>query len=175
MTPTPPRALLDTCVLYPPILRDFLLALAARGVFQPLWSDAIAAEWLHLARRDGAADVPAILARMRARWPAGCVAPGDPALLDLPDRGDRHVLAAAIAGHAHLIVTANLRDFPPRALGPYGLHARSPNDFVMDLWLAAPSTVEHEVAALWPGLSGRALRQALKKAGLSRLGKAQEH
>ncbi len=168
------RVLLDTCVLYPPILRDFLLALAARGLFEPLWSDGIAAEWLHLSSRDGAVGVPALLARMEARWPNGKVAPGDPALLDLPDSGDRHILAAAIAGHADLILTANLRDFPPRALGPYGLRARSPDDFAMDMWLSAPAVVEGEVAALWPALEGRALRNALKKAGLPRLGKALE-
>ena len=168
------RVLLDTCVLYPPMLRDFLLGLAAQGLFQPLWSDGIAAEWLHLAARDGAVGVPALLARMSARWPDGKVAPGEPALLALPDTGDRHILAAAIAGQADLILTANLRDFPPRALGPHGMRARSPDDFTMDLWLAAPAIVEGEVAALWPGLSGRALRNALKKAGLPRLGKALE-
>ena len=165
------RILLDTCVLYPPMLRDFLLALAARGLFVPLWSDGIAAEWLHLAARDGARDVPALLARMAARWPEGKVGPGAPDLLDLPDRGDRHVLAAAIAGRADLILTANLRDFPPRALGPHGLRARAPDDFAMDLWLEAPGIVEAEVAALWP-LEGRDLRRALRKAGLPRLGKA---
>lgn len=168
------RVLLDTCVLYPPMLRDFLLALAARGLFQPLWSDGIAAEWLHLAARDGAEGVPALLGRMAARWPEGKVAPGDPLVLDLPDTADRHVLAAAIAGRADLILTANLRDFPPRVLGPHGLRAQSPDDFAMDLWLAAPAIVEGEVSALWPGLTGRALRNALKKAGLPRLGKALE-
>jgi len=169
------RVLIDTCVLYPPILRDFLLALAARGLFQPLWSDAIAAEWLHLAARDGAVDVPALLARMATRWPEGKVGPGEPALLDLPDRGDRHVLAAAIAGRAEVILTDNLRDFPARALAPHAIKARAPDDFVMDLWLDHRDAVEGEVAALWHGLSGRELRRALKKAGLPRLGRALEH
>lgn len=168
------RVLLDTCVLYPPMLRNLLLALAARGLFDPLWSDGIAAEWLHLAARDGAMGVPALLDRMAARWPDGKVAPGDPAVLELPDSGDRHILAAAITGRADLILTDNLRDFPARALAPHGLRARAPDDFAMDLWLTARAPVEAEVAALWPALEGRPLRNALKKAGLPRLGKALE-
>ncbi|MCC5987146.1 MAG: PIN domain-containing protein [Pararhodobacter sp.] len=170
-----PRALLDTCVLYPPLLRGFLLALADRGLFAPLWSEAIGAEWLHLAARRG--DLPgadAALRAMQARWPEAQLPAAEAGHLDLPDAGDRHVLAAAISGRAELIVTANLRDFPRRLLAPYGLHARAPDDFAMDLWLAAPAPVEAEVARLWPGLEGRARRRALGKAGLARLGRALE-
>lgn len=169
------RVLIDTCVLYPPLLRNLVLGLAARGLFTPLWSQAIAAEWLHLAGQRGETGVADSLARMRARWPEGCAAPGEPELLDLPDPGDRHVLAAAIVGGAGQILTANLADFPPRLLAPHGLRAVAPDDFIMALWLAGRGPVEQEVAALWPGLAGRDLRRALKKAGLPRLGKALEH
>ncbi|MFN3954813.1 MAG: RSP_2648 family PIN domain-containing protein [Pararhodobacter sp.] len=169
------RVLIDTCVLYPPLLRNLVLGLAERGLFQPLWSDAIAAEWLHLAARRGEDAVPAILARMQARWPEGCAPAGHPELLDLPDSGDRHVLAAAIAAGAGQILTANLADFPPRILAAHGLCAVSPDDFVMAHWLAGRAAVEGQVAALWSGLSGRDLRRALRKAGLPRLGKALEH
>ena len=36
---------------------------------------------------------------------------------------DRHLLAAAICGHADAIVTFNLSDFPPAALAPFGIEA----------------------------------------------------
>jgi hypothetical protein len=38
-------------------------------------------------------------------------------MIELPDRDDRHVLAAAIRCDASVIVTLNLGDFPSQALG----------------------------------------------------------
>jgi predicted nucleic acid-binding protein len=172
------RVMLDTCVLYPAVLRDFLLGLAARGLFVALWSDGVAAEWLHLvARRNPTelAEVNALLRRMAARWPEGRTAPGEPEVLDLPDPADRHVLAAAIAGRADLILTDNWRDFPCPILAAHGLRAAKPDDLTLQLWLDAPEAVSAEVSALWPGIGGRDLRRALRKAGLPRLGKALEH
>lgn len=51
--------------------------------------------------------------------------------LTLPDPDDRHVLAAAIAGHADLIVTFNLKDFPADTLGPHRIKALHPDDFIL--------------------------------------------
>ena len=48
----------------------------------------------------------------------------------LPDEKDRHVLAAAIAGHADAIVTFNLADFPSDILKEFGIEAQHPDQFV---------------------------------------------
>ncbi|WP_233509874.1 PIN domain-containing protein [Actinomadura craniellae] len=52
--------------------------------------------------------------------------------LKLPDPGDRHVLAAAIRANAQVIVTSNLKDFPAEDMDPWGIEAKSPDDFVLD-------------------------------------------
>jgi hypothetical protein len=176
------RVLIDACVLYPNVLREIVLGVAATGVFVPLWSPRILDEWRHAAARlgpEGAVFAAGEVALLRARWPDAEVtpAPGLEATLDLPDLADRHVLAAAITGGAGLILTQNLRDFPARALSVHGLRARAPDDFLMDLWLADPAGVEAPVArvrAETERLSGRAQppRALLRRVRLPRLGKA---
>jgi hypothetical protein len=39
------KAALDTCVIYPPVLRALLLRVARAGLYQPLWSERILEEW----------------------------------------------------------------------------------------------------------------------------------
>ncbi len=115
------KALLDACVLYPTVLREILLAVAARGLYTPLWSDRILEEWARATRKlgpEGEIQARGEVAALRAAWPAAAVppAPGIAARLWLPDPDDIHVLAAAIAGSADAIVTFNAADFPRQTL-----------------------------------------------------------
>lgn len=50
----------------------------------------------------------------------------------LPDPDDRHVLAAAIKAGAQVVVTINLKDFPPATLADWALEAKHPDAFVLD-------------------------------------------
>ena len=49
-----------------------------------------------------------------------------------PEPDDRHVVAAAIVGHANAIVTFNTKDFPTAVLVPYGIEVQHPDEFLMN-------------------------------------------
>lgn len=53
--------------------------------------------------------------------------------LVLPDPDDCHVLAAAIKASAQVIVTYNVADFPADYLARWGIEAKTPDDFILDL------------------------------------------
>jgi hypothetical protein len=54
---------------------------------------------------------------------------------------DRHVLAAAIAGRADMLVTENLRDFPPESVAPLGITVAGQDDFLLGLLELYPDAV----------------------------------
>ena len=39
------RVLIDACVLYPTVMREVVLGVAAQGLFTPRWSPRILEEW----------------------------------------------------------------------------------------------------------------------------------
>jgi hypothetical protein len=47
------------------------------------------------------------------------------------DSKDRHVLAAAVRGGAHAIITDNVRHFPPASVKPYDIEVLAPDDFLI--------------------------------------------
>jgi len=116
---TPVVAILDANVLYSASLRDVLLQLAFAGFYQARWSADIDEEWkrnLLVARPELAERIERTQAVMRRAVPDALVTGYGAHIpnLVLPDPDDRHVLAAAIAAEAEVIVTFNTRDFPMR-------------------------------------------------------------
>ena len=63
------------------------------------------------------------------------------AAIALPDKDDRHILAAAIKAQAGVIVTFNLDDFPAAATRKHGVEAQHPDDFVTHLIDLSPAAV----------------------------------
>ena len=108
------------------------------------WTDAIHEEWIrNLAANTQNLSVERLTETrnlMKRVLPAADVTDYEKHIpqLTLPDPGDRHVLAAAIAGCASHIVTWNLADFPAETLTPHHVSAQNPDDFLMDLYAAAP-------------------------------------
>ncbi len=137
-------ALLDTCVLWPSLQRDFLLSLAVEGLYRPLWSEAILEELeFHerkkLTTRRGLPELEAaqraahLLERMREAFPDAVVLGWESleGTYGLPDFNDEHVVAAAHMGGAGAIVTHNVKDFP-RARVPASIHVLHPVDFLFN-------------------------------------------
>jgi hypothetical protein len=54
---------------------------------------------------------------------------------------DRHVLAAAVRGHANVIVTSNLRDFPSTACEPWDVEVQHPDTFLLYELELAPAVI----------------------------------
>jgi len=146
--------LLDACVLAPMPLCDLLLRLAEEPAFyRPLWSEQILHETgevlvnkLH--RTSGQRDRR--LAMMREHFPEANVEV-PPELIDavtcIPDPKDRHVMAAAITGHANAIVTLNNRDFPVECLKQYDIKHQTPDEFLVHQFHLNPELVLEKIDA----------------------------
>lgn len=153
------RAFYDANVLYPSELRNLLMYLALTGLFQAKWSAAVHEEWISSLLRKRPDLSREKLERVRMlmdKHATDALVTGYEDLIPglcLPDPADRHVLAAAIRGRADVIVTMNLKDFPPEVLAPLGLEAQHPDEFILHLLDLAPGPV---IAA------AQAHRQSLK-------------
>lgn len=176
------RLLMDACILYPTVLREILVGVAQAGGFVPLYSDRLLEEWARAAARnapESAGVARTEIALFRVAFPTGCITPalGAEDALSLPDKDDLHVLAAAIEGKAEAVLTVNLRDFPTRTLGRYGLLVRTPDSVLLELFQGGAGNVADVVEAVrarTEAISGQAqpLKPLLKRAGLPRLAKA---
>ena len=133
-------SVLDSCVLYPPSLRDLFMWLATAIVYQPRWTEDIHDEWISNVLTDNPEITPAQLERTRRLMDKV----SDECLvtdyekhipsLTLPDPDDRHVLAAAIEAKASVIVTFNLSDFPASILKAYHIRAMHPDKYLVSLF-----------------------------------------
>ncbi len=110
---------IDANVFYGARLRSLILYLAQTKLFRARWSARIHDEWTSNVAAKRGIDI-AKLNRTRAlmdRAVPDCLVTGYEKFegaIDLPDRDDRHVVAAAMLARADLIVTFNQRDFPRR-------------------------------------------------------------
>lgn len=131
------KAVLDTNVIYPVVIRDLLFWFAHYELYTPKWSNHIFEEWKSVMERKGVsvADATKRVHVANLAFPDALVHNYEGLLenLKLPDPDDCHVLAAAIKVNANVIVTNNLKDFPEDYLETFGLKVKSADDFLTDI------------------------------------------
>ena len=171
-------ALLDACVLYPLAMADALMSLSTTGLYAAKWTRRIEEEWisaLELDRPDLESRLDLRRDAMREAVPDWEVEEGAwlplEGGLQLPDPKDRHVLAAAIAGHADCIVTANLKDFPSVITSPLGIEVIHADQFIVAQWDLDPLVVVaafKRMRARWkkPQASASDFASAMDRGGL---------
>ncbi len=131
--------------MFPMLVRDVLLTLAAHEFFSPKWSPRIREEWTRnlIARmtdRDGGdiarSKVARIAAAVESAFPDALVEIELPesSILDPVDAKDRHVVVTAMVAKADAIVTFNVTDFAaPHLSESLQIEVIHPDDSVMDL------------------------------------------
>lgn len=143
----PVTAVYDANILYRAPLRDLLIRLAQTGLVRARWSRTIHDEWVRNVLKNNPRTSAERLVRtclLMNEAVRDCLVHDYEGLIEtlvLPDPDDRHVLAAAIRSSAEVIVTYNLKDFPPDALSPVDIEAMHPDDFLTGLLELAPGSV----------------------------------
>jgi hypothetical protein len=156
MSPTlPPSTLvLDACILMSGLLRPFLLELAKRGLFSPIWNDRIGLEWQRNAARMWPVSAELLASewgKMQAEFPRanmGDVSEVEPELIHC-DKKDRHVAAAgmlAVRNHDYpnvAVLTWNTKDFSRSELRKHQLGLSDP-DLLLSRWWPTHTAIMKE-------------------------------
>lgn len=169
-------ALLDANVLVPNVLRDTLLRVAEANFYRPLWSRDIIAETrraiLRIRPNVDPVRLDATFAEMNRAFSDALVAGYEPLIAGMTnDEGDRHVLAAAVMGRADVIVTNNVKDFPPSAVDPFKIEVLDPDYFLCLQYDLIPSVMvdvlkkQSDETGRSPGKSKLGLPELLERLG----------
>lgn len=131
-------AIIDANVFFGARLTSLVLFVAQTGMVRARWTAKIHAEWMRNVHEKR--DIPYDELELRRTYIDNsildCLVTGYEDLentFGLPDSSDEHVLAAAVSADADVIVTHNVRDFPPAILSPLGIEARHPDAFLLDM------------------------------------------
>lgn len=172
-------------MLYPAPIRDIIIELGNKGLFQAKWTEQIHEEWIGNLLKNRSDLSRKKLERTRDfmnKALPDCLIRCYEELIDtivLPDPNDRHVVAAAIQCNAQVIITSNIKDFPENILQQHDILAVHPDDFFLDqLDLDRPAFL-HSIREIRKRLKNPPLGQeeylfALQKSGLFKIVKELE-
>lgn len=142
------RVFADTNVLFPYSLMDLMLTLAEDSIHEFLWSDDLLAEWewviVHKGQRSPES-AARLTSQIRSFFAEGHIPREDYAHLvaSMPgDDPDDHLhMAAAIAGHADVIVTSDGHDYPRLELARHGIRVLTPDEYLVEVLSEVPNEV----------------------------------
>jgi predicted nucleic acid-binding protein len=178
IAPAPIRVVLaDANVLYPRVLRDYLLYAAEQGVISVVWSLRILDEMTRhlIANIPGFTEESAqrLIAAMTETFPDSTIdlSPSDftpLASFRLRDEDDRHVMVAALKAEADIICTDNTADFPAKMLASLGVTVLSADELLSHLIREAETQMvraHRDAVALFSQATNESTIAALTKAG----------
>lgn len=132
-------AVIDANVLFPIVIRDYLIWLSIHGLYTPKWSVKLLEEFNSIFEKKkkglSTEQIKRQIQLMNTACPNALVEKYEGLLssIELPDENDKHVVAAALKCNANVIVTYNLKDFPSDYLDSIGLAAVDPDTFIADM------------------------------------------
>lgn len=137
--PTRRKRPVDANALYPLYLRDLLLHLAEKGLYEVRWTDQILQEAARNIKKRLPEErhdrIDRMVAKMNEAFNEARVIGYEdliPAMRNHPK--DRHVLAAAVKADVDVVVTENKKDFPRNACDQYDIEVLTPDGFLMCQW-----------------------------------------
>lgn len=131
------NVVLDACVLYDSVMRDFLLCLAEKELYRPIWSKEICKEVeKNLIQR---------IEYSKAQKIVNAINQAFPEAMDLNksenidfkntsiDPKDRHIVSTAICSDSQVILTNNIKHFPQEDLKQFSIEAQTPDEFLVNI------------------------------------------
>lgn len=127
------------------------MQLAVDEVIKAKWTDKIHEEWItNLLQNRPDLNLKQLLRtkELMNLYSLDCLIEGFEDIiptLNLPDFGDRHVLAAAIYAKVDVILTFNTADFPENYISTFSIKIYHPDNFLLDLLLKFKNKVVHSI------------------------------
>lgn len=144
---------MDACVLYSATLRDIVLRLAELGLLSPRWSGRILDETVRALVRTRpdlhSGQIRHLVDCMTRAFPESMIEPIHMASMGIPDPGDEHVLAVAVASSADILLTLNVRDFLAEVVQRVTTaQVVTPDELLVALLAEDPAVVHFVVTAM---------------------------